>query len=159
MCTYARLRVRTHYARLLMHKWSSPPSQTIDLCPQQILYHQTSTLARLRQRIFATTLIWEKIEQAIDVPRSFGGCCMQEQFSCDINALSLFFILQIQYIPSDLMTMMCKSMIFRESFRLIIVSAKLKTKSKLQIVINLFVNFIHYFGGDIYGHDNDTDRH
>ena len=55
------------------------------------------------------------------------------------------------------MTMMCKSLIFRESFRLIIVSAKLITKAKLQIVINLFVNFIHYFGGDIYGHDNDTD--
>ena len=44
------------------------------------------------------------------------------------------------------MAMMCKSLtFFRELFRLKNASAKLITKAKLQVVINLFVNFIHYF--------------
>ena len=126
-----------------MHKWSSPPSQTIDLCPQQILYHQNSTPARLWQRVFATTLIWEKLNKPLMFWEVFGYAVCRDILSWYQSVVT---ILQIQYIASDLMTMMCKNLtFFRELFRLKNASAKLITKAKLQVVINLFVNFIHYF--------------
>ena len=84
-----------------------------------------------------------KIEQAIDVLRSFGYAVCRDILSWYQSVVT---ILQIQYIASDLMAMMCKSLtFFRELLRQNNASGKLITKAKLQVVINLFVNFIHYF--------------